>query len=240
MIKKPLVVGNWKATKTIKETVEWVNPIKTKLEEVDYAQVIICPPDTSLPILRSLLEGTSVKIGGQNVSKFKKGAYTGEVTVEMLDGLVEYCIVGHSERRRFFGETDDDVIQKVGLLLQYNITPILCVSDLAQLGSYIERGKLIIENSDKIVFVYEPPFAISGGADYRPDNPEDTNLNAGRIGEKIGKKITTLYGGSINPDNVQSFFSQKNIDGGLVGQASTDPEVFSEVLNSARLDSVID
>ena len=171
-------------------------------------------------------------MGAQDVSKFKKGAYTGEITAEMLDGLVEYCIIGHSERRKHFGETDDDVIEKVKNLLEYSITPILCVSNLDQLDSYLERGEIVVDSAEKIIFVYEPPDAISGGGAYKPNSLEDANEKAGNIGEKIGKKVTTLYGGSINPDNAPSFFSKENIDGGLIGQASTDPKTFLEIINS--------
>ena len=143
-----------------------------------------------------------------------------------------YCIVGHSERRKYFGETDDDVIEKIKLLLEYKITPVLCISDLSQLDSYINRGKQIIERSKEIIFVYEPPDAISGGGDYKPDSPEDANLNAGKIKERIGE-IKILYGGSVNSDNVASFFSQPNIEGALVGQAGLDPLEFLGIIKNA-------
>lgn len=234
MNKKPLVVANWKATKTIKETIDWVKEAKAELEKIDRADIVICPPFSSLPAAVSLFEGTNIRVGAQDVSKFKKGAYTGEVSVEMLDGLVEYCIVGHSERRKYFGENDRDVIEKVKLLLGFGVTPILCVSDLAQMDSYLAGGKEIVEAAEKIVFVDEPPSAISGGGAYRPDNPENANTNAGKISEKIGKRVVTLYGGSINPENAASFFSQENIDGGLVGQVSTNSKTFLGLFNSFK------
>ena len=234
MNKKPLVVANWKATKTIKETIDWIKEAKAELEKIDRADIVICPSFSSLPAVASLFEGTNIRIGAQDVSKFKKGAYTGEISVEMLDGLVEYCIVGHSERRKYFGENDRDVIEKVKLLLGFGVTPILCVSDLAQMDSYLAEGKEIVEAAEKIVFVDEPPSAISGGGAYRPDNPENANTNAGKISEKIGKRVVTLYGGSINPENAASFFSQENIDGGLVGQASTNPKTFLGLFNSFK------
>ncbi|HEX7456599.1 MAG TPA: triose-phosphate isomerase family protein [Candidatus Nanoarchaeia archaeon] len=229
-----IIVANWKATKTIKETIEWAKRAKTELERADWAEIVVCPPFVSLPTAVSLFEGTKIKVGVQDISKFKKGAYTGEVTVEMLDGLADYAIVGHSERRRYFGETEDDIIQKVEALLEFKITPILCVSDLTQLDSYLARGKEIIENAEKVVFVDEPPNAISGGGAYHPDTPENASLNSGKISEKIGKKVKTLYGGSINPENAHLFFSQKNIDGGLVGQASTEVDTFLKIILSIK------
>lgn len=233
-MKKPLVIANWKATKTVKETSEWVSIVKPNLSDATDTDIVVCPPFNSLSVAKLLLQGTNIKIGAQDVSKFKKGAYTGEVTVEMLENLVSHCIVGHSERRRYFGETDDDVIEKVNLLLGAKITPVLCVSDLVQLDSYIQRGKRIIEEAASIIFVYEPPSAISGGGSYRPEDQDKASENAGKISEKIGKKVSTLYGGSVNPENVKAFFSKVNIDGGLVGQASVDPQAFLALLKASN------
>jgi len=232
-----IIVANWKANKTFEEALSWVNIVGNKLVELKQ-KVILCP--TSIFIVPIIEEVKSknlsefIILGSQDISQYPAGAYTGEVTASQLAGLIKFSIVGHSERRKYFGQTDQDVIDKVALLLQSQITPILCVSDLAQLNTYIEKGKIIIENAEKIIFVYEPPSAISGGSEYHPDTPEDANENAKKIGEKIGKPITTIYGGSINPDNVNSFFAQPNIHGGLVGQASLDSQTFAKILEKIR------
>ena len=233
-MKKPIVIANWKATKTIKETAEWAKSALPDLEKVRHAEIIVCAPYNSLPLIASMLKETPISVGAQDVSKFKKGSYTGEVTVEMLDGLIDYCIVGHSERRKYFGETDVDVIEKVKNLLDYSITPVLCVSNLKQLDSYLDKGKIIVDQAEKIIFVYEPPGAVSGGGAYRPESPDDAAFNSRKIGEKLGKEVTTLYGGSVNPENAKSFFSKDNISGGLIGQASTDPAVFIEIFKNIK------
>ena len=233
-MKIPIIVANWKATKTVQETIDWIKQIKNDLEKIDWVNVVVCPPSSSLTTAAALFKNTNIQLGAQNVSKFTKGAYTGEVTVEMLNGLASHCIVGHSERRKYFGESDDDVILKVKLLLQENITPVLCVSDLNQLDSYMQRGKEIIDSADKIVFVYEPPSAISGGGDYKPEDSNVADQNAKKIAEKMRNPKAVLYGGSLNPENIHDFLSQKNIDGGLPGKTSTDPDTFLKLLNNIK------
>ncbi len=237
-MKKLFIIANWKSNKTIEEAEKWFHDFSEKLssESLDLLnkEIIVCPSFTAIEHSRYCSANLKlpIKIGAQNISPFDKGAYTGEVSAEMLESLVVYCIVGHSERRKYFGETDDDVIEKIKFLLEYKITPVLCISDLSQLESYASRGKQIIERAGEIIFVYEPPDAISGGGEYKPDSPEDANLNAGKIKERIGE-IKILYGGSVNSDNASSFLSQPNIDGALVGQASLDPVEFLQIIKNA-------
>src|SRR3989344_1880180 len=232
----PVVIANLKANKTWEEVSAWLNEVGKASKDFK-GTLIFCP---SYPFLASAKEkidrdSINIKLGSQDISKFEQGAYTGEVAASQIADLVEYAVLGHSERRKYFNETNEDVLKKVELALSSNITPILCISDMSQLDEYLGKSNLLKENSDKIIFVYEPPSAISGGRDYKPDNPEDANNNAQEMGNKIGKEITTIYGGSINPDNVNSFFSQNNIEGGLVGQASVDPNTFLQVLENAKI-----
>lgn len=231
---KPLIVANWKANKTIQETIDWVNQTKTSLEEAKNVEIVVCPSFTSVPALASLLIDSPVKVGAQNVSDKVEGAFTGEVAAKMLSGLVSHCIVGHSERRRYYGEKEDQVGQKVKNLIEQNITPVLCISDINQMDNYLAASENFKQNSSKIVFVYEPPSAISGGGDYHPESPEEASINAAKISEKIGTEVLTLYGGSVSENDVDKFLTQKNINGVLVGKASLTSETFIQLVQKAN------
>ena len=231
---RPIVVANFKAHKNWFEMESWIDEVASKCAEFK-GTIIFCP---SSPFLASAhlslaTHHSSLKLGAQDISKFEQGSYTGEISASQVAKICQYAIVGHSERRKYFGETDSDVIQKVGFLIKSQITPILCVSDLKQLDSYKNFGKTIGDNAQKIIFVYEPPSAISADGDYRPQDPGVANENAGKIGKILNKKVVTLYGGSINPQNVQTFFSKENIAGGLVGQACFDAETFLQLISKS-------
>lgn len=230
---KPLIVANWKANKTIAEASEWVEKVKDKLTQLQKIQVVVCSSYLALPSLQTLLSETSVKVGAQNVSEFEKGAYTGEVTAEMLKGVVDYCLVGHSERKKYFGETDESIGKKIDLLIDANIIPVLCTSDLEQLESYLHKSLKLKENLDKVVFVYEPPSAISGGQDYHPETPEKAAQICNQFRQKVGSGSAVLYGGSVNPENITEFLNKNDINGVLPGQASLNPETFTELTSLA-------
>lgn len=230
-MKNLFIVANWKSNKTASEARNFLEEFGKLYEFKSNVTTIICPPSISVPQVSDYVHTNklAIQVGVQNVSPFEDGAYTGEISARQAAEFVKYSIVGHSERRKYFGEKNEDVVEKIKQLIKIKITPILCISDMQQLD-YSATQEVILNNSSDIIFVYEPPSAISGGGEYRPEDPKIGNENAGEISRKLGKKVNTLYGGSINAQNAASFFSQENIDGGLVGQASLDPIEFSSII----------
>lgn len=236
MTKNTFVIANWKCNKTITEALEWLRQVGPKLSGYNSIQVVLCPSFVALFPVKQAVEraGYRLKLGAQNVAMVEAGAYTGEVSAKMIAPLADYAIIGHSERRKYYGETNSDVVKKTELLLNSGITPLLCVSDLAQLDFYIKEGPVILQQAQDIVFVYEPARAISQGGAYHPEVPADANDQASQIKTKISQKARVIYGGSINPDNIADFFSQEHIAGGLIGQASLDPMTFLRLLHAIR------
>lgn len=220
---KPLIIANWKAHKTIKETAEFFNLFKDKTELTEKAEIVICPPFVDLPLAYALSENTPITIGAQNVSQFERGPYTGEVTAEMLSGLAKYCLVGHSERRKYFAESNDIIRRKVALLEKYKIIPVLCAQNEKEIPSNLE--------TEKLVLVYEPSFAISGDDSFHPDDPSNVLKMASLFSEMFGGKHKVLYGGSVNAENVAQFV-RDNTQGVLVGQASLEVNEFDKIISS--------
>lgn len=231
---QPIVVANFKAHSTWNELSAWIDKVKPNIGDFP-GTIILCPSAPFLASTYSKLtsQDSELKLGAQDISKFEEGPYTGEVAASQLAKICQYSIVGHSERRKYFAEGDGDVIQKVDLLLRSDITPILCVSDLTQLDSYVDEGKTVLENAEKIIFVYEPPSAVSQDKAYRPEEPQVASKNAAEISRIFSQNVVTLYGGSINPENVRSFFSRENIAGGLIGQACLDADTFLQLISKS-------
>ncbi len=233
---KPIIVANWKANKTQTEAKTWLNETKAELEKLTKVEIVICPPFVTIPVLANELAGSVIKLGGQTVSSKPTGAFTGEVAAELLRGLVSHCIVGHSERRRYFAEDSNQVAAKIERLLANAIVPIVCVSDLTQLDDYFSTSQVFKENSEKVVFVYEPPSAISGGGDYHPEDPNSVLQNVEAIRSKVVSSVQVLYGGSVNKEAIGQFLAVSKINGVLVGKASLDPVEFvaiSQIISSS-------
>lgn len=225
---KPLVVANWKACKTIPEALEWLenfqSKAKTKEADLRKVEVVVCPPFTALEPMRLKIKNQQLKIGlgAQDVSPFPDGPYTGEVTARMLADLVDYVLIGHSERKKDFGENVKTSGQKMNLAQKVGITPILCVANFDEIPK---------EPGNHFHLLYEPAAAISQKGVYRPENPENAQKNLAEWKSNFKNVNKFLYGGSVNPTNVAQFLAQPAIDGVVVGNASLDPNVFWELIN---------
>ncbi|QER41336.1 triose-phosphate isomerase [Thermodesulfobacterium sp. TA1] len=244
-----LLAGNWKMHKTLAEVKAYFEVFLKGLEKIDLSgkEIMIAPPFTALAYSRKLTEGSPVKLGAQNACWEEKGAFTGEISPMMLKELgIEYVILGHSERRHIFGETDELVAKRVEGVFRLGLTPILCVGEtlaerqnqktLEVVKRQVEIGlKGIKELSQRdLVIAYEPVWAIGTGITATPEQAEEVHSfirdSLLRLyGEEIANKIRILYGGSVTPENIASLINQPNIDGVLVGGASLDPEKFLKI-----------
>lgn len=229
--KLPIFVANLKANKNWPDLNSYFEQISQGAEKTE-GVVIVCP---SAPFLISSAQklkeiNSKISLGAQDVSKFEEGPYTGEYSASQIKDFCAYSIVGHSERKKHFSETAKDVQTKVELLLKSQITPILCIGSEEELEEYAQI-ELIQNSISNIIFVHEPPGAISGQSTYRPQNPDEANIETGKVKEKF-KNSTVLYGGSVNPGNAKDFFTKDNIDGALIGQASLSPQDFIAIVTA--------
>lgn len=215
-----LIVANIKSYETLEEGNFWIEKFlahKDSLSALTQKEIVICPPFTLLLSFSSAFLGTNIKIGAQNVSPFNEGAYTGEINAKQIKDFAEYVLIGHSERRKFFAETEDMLKKKTEISLKNGLKPIFLV-----------QGKNAIIPQGVGVVAYEPVFAIGSG---NPDTPE----NADELAEvlKSENDYLVLYGGSVTSENVKNFTSKANINGVLVGGASLDPEEFYKIIENA-------
>jgi triosephosphate isomerase len=244
----PIVAGNWKMYKTIEESLELIRAIREKLRNIRGVEMVICPPFPSLSEVSELLRRTPIGVGGQNMHWEDEGAYTGEVSPLMLKGLCGYVILGHSERRQFFGETDEGVNRKVKAALKHDIVPIICVGENLEQNEAGQTESVVSEQVRKaldgleaeqvggLVVAYEPIWAIGTG---KPSTGAGANMVIGLtirgtiaqlFGEEIAQKVRIQYGGSVKPSNISEFMVQPEIDGALVGGASLKAQDFVEIV----------
>ena len=250
-MRKPLVAGNWKMNKTIAETRDLVSKMSAQLSGINGVEKVICPPFMSLAAASSLLEGSGIGLGAQNMHWEEKGAFTGEVAPAMVKELCGYVILGHSERRAYFNETDEIVNRKLLSAQKFDLTPIVCVGEtLEQYESKLTREVVSRQTSQslrnispafaaRIVVAYEPVWAIGTGK--ASNGPEANTVVKDYIrpalaelfGEETAQAIRVLYGGSVTASNAAEFFGQPDIDGALVGGASLKIEDFVAITKAA-------
>jgi triosephosphate isomerase len=251
-MRRKIVAGNWKMNKTFSEAEELLNELYDALESKTptNVDVIICPPALYLEMAVDFSETGVISVGAQDVSKHNNGAYTGEISAQMLNGMqVEYCIVGHSERRKYHSETDADIAQKTDILLQNEITPIVCCGEIIEereKNNHFDVVKKQISDSlfhldpldfAKIIIAYEPVWAIGTGHTATPEQAQEMHAFIRKVveekyGKEIAKKLPILYGGSANAKNAHDLFKQPDIDGGLIGGASLVAQDFVTIANA--------
>lgn len=247
-MRKKVIAGNWKMNKLPNEAIELIEKLTPLVKDTD-SEVIVCVPYIDLFYVLMQTQGTNIKVGAQNMHWEEKGAYTGEISGDMLSKMgVEYVIIGHSERRAYFAETDETVNKKIKSALSYNLKPIVCVGEsLDQRETGVAREiitkqtELALEgieakDLEKIIIAYEPIWAIGTG---KTATKEDANESIKWIREKIVEKygqqvaegVIIQYGGSVKSSNAKELFEMSDIDGGLVGGASLDAEEFAKIVN---------
>jgi len=251
LMRTSLVAGNWKMNKTAAEARELVTTMSTKLREVANVEKVLCPPFFAVPALAPLLEGSGIGLGAQNLHWEEKGAFTGEVSPGMVREFCQYVIIGHSERRAYFGETDESVNKKLHAAMKAGLTPIVCVGEtLAQYEAgqtsevvrrQISGGLAGVEAAaaPKIVVAYEPVWAIGTGKASSGENANFVHQQVIRpaltelFGAQNAQAIRILYGGSVTAANAGEFFAYPDIDGALVGGASLKPDEFIAIAKAA-------
>ena len=250
-MRRPIMAGNWKMHKTIAEAVALTQGIKTATRSISGADIVLCPPFTAIAAVADIVNDCPIQVGAQNMHWEAQGAFTGEVSPAMLSGWCQCVILGHSERRQFFGETDEGVNQKVKAALKHNLIPIVCVgenldqNEAGQTESFVGgqvKGAfagLSAEQAAQVVVAYEPIWAIGTG---KAAEPEAVNTIIGRsirgvlaelYDEATAQAVRVQYGGSVKPENVDDFMTQSNIDGALVGGASLTVDSFVALVQSA-------
>jgi len=244
----PLIAGNWKMNTTINEAIKLASDLRSLIDGVTGVEKILCPPFISLSAVKDVLKNSTIKTGAQNMYFQEKGAFTGEISPAMLQGLCDYVILGHSERRQLLGETDEIVNRKVQIALKFGLKPIVCVGEnLAQYEAGRSRETVRTQVGASLagltlppdlVIAYEPVWAIGTGKAATGKQANDMTVMIREIigntfDKRTAAQIRTLYGGSVTPENIGEFVCQPEIDGALVGGASLKAEQFASIVRTA-------
>jgi triosephosphate isomerase len=250
-MRTPLVAGNWKMNKTVAEARDLVSTIRAKLGEITNVEKVLCPPFIAIPVLAEMLAGSGIGLGAQNLHWEEKGAFTGEVAPGMVKEFCQYVIIGHSERRTYFGETDESVNKKLHAAMKAGLIPIVCVGETLEqyeAGSTADvvRGQISVglagtdsAAAARIVVAYEPVWAIGTGKASSGENADFVHHQVIRIalselfGAQTAEGVRILYGGSVTAANAAEFFAFPDIDGALVGGASLKPDEFVAITKAA-------
>ena len=248
----PLIAGNWKLNKTSTEAYKLAAEMLSGLRNIRGVEKLLCPPFTALMAVFRLIKDSDIRLGAQNMYWEEQGAYTGEISPRMLAEFCQYVILGHSERRTYFGETDEQVNRKVRAAIAHHLMPIICVGETleeneagraAGVVSRQVREALVgldILDAERIVIAYEPVWAIGTGRASTAAGANTLIRNvirptlASLFGENIAQSVRVLYGGSVDPGNAGDFFSQPEIDGALVGGASLNARSFIDIVEAAQ------
>lgn len=244
----PIIAGNWKMHNTIEEAVKLVEELKPMVKDAK-CEVVVCPTFVCLHAVKTAVEGTNIKVGAQNMHFEEKGAFTGEVSTVMLENMgIDYVIIGHSERRQYFNETDETINKKIGAAFEHNLIPILCVGETlderengiteeviakqVKLDLASISGKLV----ENMVIAYEPIWAIGTGKTATSEEANETiafirGIVSDLYGKDVADKVRVQYGGSVKPSTINEQMSMSDIDGALVGGASLKSEDFAAIVN---------
>ncbi len=250
-MRTPFIAGNWKMHKTVSEATALAEALREALADVGTMELAVCPPATALDAVRRVLAGSNISVGAQNMHWEEQGAFTGEIAPPMVAELAQYVILGHSERRQYFGETDETVNRKIKAALAHGLTPIVCVGEnLAQnqagetipfVRSQIEGAfaGLSAEEARRLVLAYEPIWAIGTGLTATPEAADRIireairDVLAALYDRETAEAIRVQYGGSVKPHNIAAFIVMPEIDGALVGGASLKADSFSAIVHNA-------
>ena len=249
--RRPIVAGNWKMNKTSGEALALAGEIARALGDFEPVDVVLCPSFTALHAVSRAIGGTRIALGAQNLHWEKAGAFTGEIAAaQLLDAGCAHVIIGHSERRQFFGETDETVSRRLGAALAAGLAPIVCVGETldqrktgrteAVIREQVQKGLagLDAQALGRLVIAYEPVWAIGTGMTATPDQAQDTHafirgLLKSMAGEAVAGAVRIQYGGSVKPANAKELFGRPDIDGGLIGGASLDAASFVAIVKAA-------